>query len=130
MREIKFRQRNKNMPTILISGMVFISYQGWYDDNTYTTGWTTVNYEKPISTGDELEEIVKILHGYYPKMKKIIILNWKRLESKNIVGDADIYNKKYAHQKGVSGFSRWMEPFSKVDMFGKPTVFSDKFMEE
>lgn len=41
-----------------------------------------------------------------------------------------IYNKDYACEKGPSGFSRWAEPFSKVDMFGKPTVFSPRFMEE
>ena len=66
--------------SFILIGMIFVSYQGWYNDNTYTTGWTTVNYDKPISTGYELEEIGKILKGYYPKMKTIIILNWKRLE--------------------------------------------------
>lgn len=49
--------------------------------------------------------------------------------------DYEFGNGKYADQrwhaqeKGKSGSPRWMEPFSKVDMFGKPTVFSPDFMK-
>lgn len=35
--------------------------------------------------------------------------------------------KEYARERGVSGLPRWMERLSKVDMFGRPTVFSDRF---
>jgi hypothetical protein len=35
--------------------------------------------------------------------------------------------KSYAHGTGVTGSRRWMEPFAKIDMFGRPTVFSDDF---
>lgn len=38
--------------------------------------------------------------------------------------------KAYAHEIGESGRPRWMEPFSKVDMFGKSTVFDPNFMRE
>lgn len=34
--------------------------------------------------------------------------------------------RKWASVKGESGFPRWMEPFSPVDIFGNPTVFADK----
>lgn|GEM_PF-564301 len=37
--------------------------------------------------------------------------------------------RRYAQEKGLSGSPRWMELFSKVDMFGKPTVFSPNFMK-
>ena len=32
--------------------------------------------------------------------------------------------KAYARDTGVSGMQRWMEPFSKFDILGMPTVFS------
>jgi hypothetical protein len=35
--------------------------------------------------------------------------------------------KAYAHQTGTSGRLQWMERFSQIDMFGRPTVFSDRF---
>jgi hypothetical protein len=35
--------------------------------------------------------------------------------------------KAYAHERGASGKPRWMERFSKVDILGRPTVFSDQF---
>lgn len=35
--------------------------------------------------------------------------------------------KRYAEEEGPSGMPRWMEPFSKVDLFGNPTVFSNAF---
>ena len=35
--------------------------------------------------------------------------------------------KAYARQDGASGRPRWMEQFSKTDMFGRPTVFSDGY---
>ena len=35
--------------------------------------------------------------------------------------------KRYADEEGPSGMPRWMEPFSKVDLFGHPSVFSDAF---
>lgn len=37
--------------------------------------------------------------------------------------------RRYARENGPSGSPRWMEPFAKVDMFGKPTVFSSDFMK-
>ena len=35
--------------------------------------------------------------------------------------------KAYARERGASGKPRWMERFSKVDILGRPTVFSDRF---
>jgi hypothetical protein len=35
--------------------------------------------------------------------------------------------KAYARAQGASGKPRWMERFSKVDILGRPTVFSDRF---
>lgn len=35
-------------------------------------------------------------------------------------------NRRHAREKGESGRPRWTEPFSKVDMLGRPTVFSSK----
>jgi len=35
--------------------------------------------------------------------------------------------KEYAREPGLSGQPRWMERFSKVDILGQPTVFSDGF---
>lgn len=35
--------------------------------------------------------------------------------------------RSYAHEEGPSGRPRWMEPFSKVDVLGNPTVFSEGF---
>ena len=36
-------------------------------------------------------------------------------------------SKEYAREQGPSGRPRWMERFSKVDILGQPTVFSDRF---
>jgi hypothetical protein len=33
--------------------------------------------------------------------------------------------KAYARQTGASGIQRWMEPFSRLDILGLPTVFND-----
>ncbi len=38
-------------------------------------------------------------------------------------------DKMHANEIGESGSPKWMEPFSKADMFGKPTVFSRDFMK-
>ena len=35
-------------------------------------------------------------------------------------------SKEYAREQGPSGRPRWMERFSKVDILGQPTVFSDR----
>ena len=35
--------------------------------------------------------------------------------------------RAYARGRGRTGQRRWMEPFAEVDMFGNPTVFSDRF---
>jgi hypothetical protein len=35
--------------------------------------------------------------------------------------------KQYASARGRTGMRRWMEPLSKVDVLGRPTVFSDGF---
>lgn len=38
-----------------------------------------------------------------------------------------IYNREFAHSIEGNGFPQWMQPFSKVDMRGNPTVFSSRF---
>lgn len=35
--------------------------------------------------------------------------------------------KAYARGRGRTGQRRWMESFAEVDMFGYPTVFSDRY---
>jgi hypothetical protein len=51
-----------------------------------------------------------------------------RIESPRTIA-GDLKDEMYAHQSGKSGKPRWMEPFSKVDVFGKPTVFSPNFRD-
>ncbi len=38
--------------------------------------------------------------------------------------------KKMAEGSSAGRKSHWMDPFSKVDVFGNPTVFSDDFMKD
>ncbi len=35
--------------------------------------------------------------------------------------------RRYANERNESGTPRWMEPFAKYDLFGKPTVFHPDF---
>lgn len=45
-------------------------------------------------------------------------------EERSVRDKSDVASKVNARLPGPSGMPRWMEPFSPVDMFGRPTVFA------
>jgi len=66
--------------SFILIGMIFVSYQGWYLDIRYVTGWEVIDYNKPISTSKDITEIANIINKKHLELDRIIILNWKRLE--------------------------------------------------
>ena len=64
----------------LILFAIFVSYQGWINETQYIVGYVVTDYDKPVSSYKNLEEIAKTIkdkNGFY----KVIILNWRRMES-------------------------------------------------
>jgi len=51
----------------------------------------------------------------------------RRRDDEDWHGKTQSEAKRYAHERNESGTPRWMEPFAKYDMFGKPTVFHSDF---